>query len=304
MQSIIIGSYHTEYNATYSGHKRQPDRTHEMPPSKELTPQQIEARRASSRERYAHMKPEQRQAIRDRQNARYASLRNKTAQLSNEGKRTPHMVHYANMTPEQKHTKKQRITHQRELRRNTPSKKSIAMANPMYIRSDVPVTGSGMNLASSEIVDGCASPGNEGSPMEIQYVSGQRTTGQIPKHAFINNGNVLIYILISPFSNSKWRLMYDTQLALTENSSTHCQTANSVVPPIKPFVTNEGIVSISIYFMIQYIQQHYILILVTICMICQTMTRRSYFKRTWTTMTTCLQAKVLLKLSTKLANIM
>ncbi|PUZ69860.1 hypothetical protein GQ55_2G155400 [Panicum hallii var. hallii] len=72
-----------------------------------LTYEQIEARRAKDRVRYANMIPKQRQAIRDCQNAR-------------------------NMKPKQKQAKRDQYVARRELRRNTLHKDSIAMVKPFY----------------------------------------------------------------------------------------------------------------------------------------------------------------------------
>ena len=80
---------------------------------KELTTEQIEARHSSARKRYANLKPEQSQAICERQR-----------------------LHYANMTPEQKEAKRDREMKRRALQRNTPSRNSIAMPNPMSNPSD------------------------------------------------------------------------------------------------------------------------------------------------------------------------
>ena len=80
---------------------------------KELTAEKIEARRSSARKHYANLKPEQRQAICERQR-----------------------LLYANMTPEQKQAKRDRETKRCALQRNTPSRNSIAMPNPMYNPSD------------------------------------------------------------------------------------------------------------------------------------------------------------------------
>ncbi|KAJ1257264.1 hypothetical protein BS78_K135700 [Paspalum vaginatum] len=71
-----------------------------------LRSEQIESRRAKDRARYANMTPEQRQAIRDRQNARIRK-------------------------PNQKQAKDyDRV--RRALRHNTLHKNSIAMINPLY----------------------------------------------------------------------------------------------------------------------------------------------------------------------------
>ena len=79
----------------------------------QCTSKQIEPRRTKARARYANLTPEQRQAIRDRQRL----LR-------------------ANMTSEQKQVKRNREKAYRTKRRNAPSKKSIAMINPLHNSSD------------------------------------------------------------------------------------------------------------------------------------------------------------------------
>jgi membrane-associated HD superfamily phosphohydrolase len=78
-----------------------------------LTPEQIEARRADARARYANLTPKQRQAIRDRQR-----------------------LLYANMTSDKKQAKRNREKVRHEIRCNTISKNSIAMENPLYNSSD------------------------------------------------------------------------------------------------------------------------------------------------------------------------
>jgi hypothetical protein len=70
----------------------------------DLTSEQIEARRANARARYANLKPKQRQTIRDRQR-----------------------LLYANMTTEQKQVKRNPKKARCVIRRNTPSKNCIAM---------------------------------------------------------------------------------------------------------------------------------------------------------------------------------
>jgi hypothetical protein len=79
----------------------------------DLMLEQIETRRANARARYANLKPEQRQVIRDRQ--RFL---------------------YANMTVEKKHAKRNHEKACCVIRRNTQSKKSIVMVNPLYDSSD------------------------------------------------------------------------------------------------------------------------------------------------------------------------
>jgi hypothetical protein len=79
-----------------------------------LTSKQIEARRANARAHYANLKPEQRPTIRDRQR-----------------------LLYANMTAEKKHAKRNREKARCVIRRNTPSKNSIAMVNPLHDSSDL-----------------------------------------------------------------------------------------------------------------------------------------------------------------------
>jgi hypothetical protein len=81
--------------------------------TKELIAEQIEARRAKGRARYANLTPGQRRAICDRQK-----------------------LLYANMTSEQKQAKRDREQARRALRQDTLSKNSIAMPNPMYKPSD------------------------------------------------------------------------------------------------------------------------------------------------------------------------
>jgi len=79
----------------------------------QCTSKQIEARRINARARYANLTPEQRQSIRDRQR-----------------------LLYANMTSEQKQAKRNREKACRVKRRNTLSKKSMAMINPLYNSAD------------------------------------------------------------------------------------------------------------------------------------------------------------------------
>ncbi|CAL4989369.1 unnamed protein product [Urochloa decumbens] len=79
----------------------------------QCTSEQIVARHANARARYANLKPEQRQAIRDRQR-----------------------LLYAKMTSEKKEAKRNREKAWCEMRHNTPSKNSIAMKNPLYNSSD------------------------------------------------------------------------------------------------------------------------------------------------------------------------
>jgi hypothetical protein len=79
----------------------------------DLTFKQIEARRANCRACYANLKPEQKQAIRDCQR-----------------------LLYANMTAEEEHAKRNHEKAHCVIRRNTPSKNSIAMVNPLYDQSN------------------------------------------------------------------------------------------------------------------------------------------------------------------------
>ena len=96
----------------------------------EIISKKLESRRAKDRERYANMTLEQRQAIRDRQNARNAT----TDQI--ETRRARQRARYANMTSEQKHAKRDREYARREFRCNTLGPKSSAMENPLYNPSD------------------------------------------------------------------------------------------------------------------------------------------------------------------------
>jgi hypothetical protein len=77
------------------------------------TSKKIEARRANARARYANLIPEQRQAVRDRQR----------------------LLH-TNMAFEQKYTKKNGKKACLAIRRDTLSKNSIAMEDPLYNSSD------------------------------------------------------------------------------------------------------------------------------------------------------------------------
>ena len=101
-----------------------------------------ERRRKRDRERYAQMTDEEkREKLKKR---REAYKKNKSIQKTekyadlkqDQGiKCTQKREKYANMQPEQKKARLEQIIANREFRRNTPCKESIAMVNPAYIAS-------------------------------------------------------------------------------------------------------------------------------------------------------------------------
>ena len=103
-----------------------------------------EQRRKRDRERYAQMTDEERQ--KKLKKRREAYKRNKIikktrkhADLEPEERKklcAQKRQKYTNMQPEQKKARLEQIIANREFRRNTPCKESIAMVNPAYIATE------------------------------------------------------------------------------------------------------------------------------------------------------------------------
>ena len=85
-----------------------------------------------------------------------------------ESRRASDRARYTNMTPEQKQAKIVRTITLRALRRNTPSKNSIAMENPLYNLSDVSFSLNASALDGCMISSDCPTLGVEGSPIEVE----------------------------------------------------------------------------------------------------------------------------------------
>ena len=161
-----------------------------------------------------------------------------------EARRASDRARYAKKTPEQMQSKRDHENARNALRRNTPSKYSIAMENSLYNQLDVPLSLSA-SAPDGVISSDCPTPGVEGSPVEVEIqdmndcqrsdrqsvTPGERQT--LPTHC-----------------NVAFAARRDTgsSVASEENPTVETQDTSCVDPPTQPGVANNGNSLSCVYF--------------------------------------------------------
>ena len=176
-----------------------------------LTSEQIEARCASARARYAKKTPEQMKSKRDHENAR------------------------------------------RALRRNTPSKDSIAMENPLYNQLDVPLSLSA-SVPDGVISDDCPTPGVECSPVEVEIRDMNDCQRSHRQRVTLGERQTLLARRNAVFVARRCTGAY---VASEENPTTETQDTSCVDPPTQPGVANNGNSLSCVYFFLYFQYETY-----------------------------------------------